>query len=87
MPNTEGLASLGTAALHSALDRRGCEAAGTRVELVRAGDHTRVVLHVRPSDPWRVTLAASTEVMRVLRMFDPRARLGDVRFEAIDERG
>lgn len=85
--STAGLASLGTAALHSALERRGCETAGTRMELVRAGDRARVVLYVRPSYPWRATLAAMTDVMRVVRMFDPTAHLADGCFEAIDERG
>jgi|GEM_PF-5765665 hypothetical protein len=84
VPNAAGLASLGTAALHSALERRGCATAGTRVELVRAGDRTRVVLYVRPSDPWRATLAAMTDVMRVVRLFDPAVRLADGCFEAIE---
>ena len=85
VPNTAGLASLGTAALQSALERRGCATAGARVELVRSGDRTRVVLYVRPSDPWRATFAASTDVVRVVHMFDPTTRLGDVCFEAIDK--
>lgn len=82
--NTAGLASLGTAALHSALERRGCATAGTRVELVRAGDRTRVVLYVRPSDPWRATLGALAEVIGVVRRFEPGVRLTDGWFEAIE---
>lgn len=85
LPDPAGLASLATVALHSALERGGCATAGARVALVPAGDRTRVVLSVRPTDPWRVTLAASVDVVNVVRRFDPTACLGDVRFEAIDE--
>ncbi len=79
----DALAELATAALHAALERRGALSDRTRVELIPFQGRTRVVVCLQPSEPWRVGLAALSEVVSVVRMFDPSLILADTCFEAL----
>ncbi len=77
------LAELATVALHAALERRSAVSDRTRVELMPFQGRTRVIVYLRPSEPWRVGLAALAEVVSVVRMFDPSVILADSCFEAL----
>lgn len=82
----DALAELATVALHAALERRGAVSDRTRVELIPLHGRTRVVVYLRPSDPWRVGLAVLSEVVGVVRMFDPSVSFADSCFEAFADR-
>ena len=82
-----GLASLASAALRAALERRACASAGARVELIPAADHLRVALYVSTTVPWRVSLAALADVIATVRMFEPSVRMSDAIFEPLETRG
>ena len=77
------LAELATVALHAALERRGAVSDRTRVELMPFQGRTRVIVYLRPSEPWRVGLAALAEVVSIVRMFDPSVILADSCFEGL----
>ena len=77
------LAELATVALYAALERRGAVSDRSRVELISVRNRTRIVVYLRPSDQWQVGLAALTEVVSVIRMFDPSVILAETRFEAL----
>ena len=82
----DALTELATVTLHAALERRGAVSDTTRVELIPFHGRTRVVVYLRPSVPWRVGLAALTEVVDVVRVFDPSVIFADSRFEALADR-
>ena len=71
------LAELATVALHAALERRGAVSDRSRVELIPFLGRTRVVVYLRQSEPWPVDPAVLTEVVSVVRMFDPSVILAD----------
>ena len=71
------LAELATVALHAALERRGAVSDRSRVELIPFLGRTRVVVHLRQSEPWPVDPEVLTEVVSVVRMFDPSVILAD----------
>ena len=82
-PPVEALAELATVALHAALERRGAVSDRSRVELISVQGRTRVIVYLRPGEQWQVGLAALTEVVSVIRMFDPSVILAETRFEAL----
>ena len=82
----DALAELATVALHVALERRGAVSDRSRVELIPFLGRTRVVVHLRQSEPWPVDRAMLSEVVSVVRMFDPSVTLTDSCFEAFADR-
>ena len=77
------LAELATVALHAALERRGAVSDRSRVELISVQNRTRIVVYLPRNEQWQVGLAALTEVVSVIRMFDPSVILAETRFEAL----
>ena len=83
----DGLEGLATTTLRASLDWHGYPSDGAHVEYLRAGTRCRLILHLRPSIPWRVAQFILVQVVASLRRFDPEVGIADGSFEAIDEGG